>query len=155
MSDCHTIDCGYTVTGKVCNCSCGAADELVPSEAELKAIDLTKKLTHGRRRNERAYIDPKTNTAKWREKPPGEQASRCRPASGSEVWIKMNLRAYSMNAAIMFPVVVVMYAAWNIPPMPWTCGITTGLWLGMMHNVIWGMLVWQRPPNVEVSNGER
>jgi len=41
MSDCHTIDCGYTVTGKVCNCSCGAEDELVPSEAELKAIDLS------------------------------------------------------------------------------------------------------------------
>ena len=32
MSDCHTIDCGYTVTGKVCNCSCGVAKELVPSE---------------------------------------------------------------------------------------------------------------------------
>ena len=75
---------------------------------------------------------------------PGSQLAA---ATGSEVWLKINLRLYAINTAAMFPVVVVMYAAWNVPPMPWVCGITTGLWLGMMHNVIWGMLVWQRPPN--------
>lgn len=73
------------------------------------------------------------------------------PNGGSEVWLRMNLKAYAINTAIMFPVVVVMYAGWNVPPMPWICGITTGLWLGMTHNVIWGMLVWQRPPNEDTN----
>ena len=61
-----------------------------------------------------------------------------------KVKLLMDLQAYSTNTAIMLPVVIMMYLGWDVPPMPWICGIATGIWIGMAHNVIWGLLAWKQ-----------
>lgn len=66
----------------------------------------------------------------------------------------MDFPASVKNMLVTFFVVLASnVAAWNIPEVQFLAGLMTGVWLGSMHNVLWGWFTRRASfPNAEVRH---
>ncbi len=64
------------------------------------------------------------------------------------VWLAQDFRASFWNTLITAPMVAVtLVCTWPYPDVRILAGVMLGLWLGGLHNVVWGWLSTKRYPN--------